>query len=64
VAVKALDACATQRPGFWFFAGGLTDSSAVLTVTDTVSGESQQYLNPLGRPFPPIRDLGRFDACP
>ena len=64
VAVKALDACATQRPGFWFFAGGLTDSSVVLTVTDTVSGESQQYLNPLGRPFSPIRDLGRFDACP
>ncbi len=64
VAIKALDACATARPGFWFFAAGLTDSFVELTITDTVSGEQARYVNPPGQPFTPIRDLARFDDCP
>jgi 5-hydroxyisourate hydrolase-like protein (transthyretin family) len=64
VAVKALDACALPSPGFWIFASGLTDSDVTLTVTDTLSGESREYTNPLGNPFTPIRDFTTFRACP
>ncbi len=63
--IKVLDACGF--PGFnnyWVFAGGLTSVEVLLTVTDTQTGESQQYTNPLGAPFQPIQDTGAFDTCP
>ncbi len=64
VVVKVLDACAL--PGFnsyWVFAAGLTDVEVALTVTDTVSGEVQEYFNPLGSPFQPIQDTAAFGTC-
>jgi hypothetical protein len=41
---------------FWLFLSGLTNVEVEVTVTDTVTGTVNQYFNPLGNPFPPIRD--------
>jgi hypothetical protein len=32
--------------------------------TDTASGQSRTYVNPVGRDFQTIADTGTFDACP
>ena len=46
------------------FAAGLTDVEVLLTVTDTVSGETRDYVNVLGTPFQPIQDTAHFAVCP
>ncbi|HEX3131588.1 MAG TPA: hypothetical protein VH394_29900 [Thermoanaerobaculia bacterium] len=60
--VKTLDACEVNGH-FWVFAAGLTDVEAVITVTDTVSGDWQTYRNPPRTAFLPIQDTRAFD-CP
>jgi hypothetical protein len=63
VVVKAIDGC-TFNDRFWFFAGGLTDVHATITVTDTASGAVKTYTNPQGMAFEPIQDTGAFATCP
>lgn len=63
LAVKILDACGFNDH-YWVFAAGLTDVRVELTVTDTETGASQTYVNPLGEPFQPIQDTDAFGACP
>ena len=58
-----LDGCPLNGR-YWVFASGLTDVRVELRVTDTVTGRSQTYVNPLGTPFAPIQDTGTFDVCP
>lgn len=63
--VKVLDAC--DVPGFnhfWVFVAGLTNVEVTLTVTDTVSGQTNTYFNPLGQAFLPIQDTSAFATCP
>ncbi len=64
VVVKVLNACVDPFNHFWVFAAGLTDVEVVLRVTDTESGEIQEYSNPLGTAFQPILDTGAFSTCP
>ncbi len=65
VIVKVLDACGLEGfRNFWVFAAGLTDVEVTLTVTDTESGEVQEYFNPLGAAFQPVQDLRSFNTCP
>ena len=61
--VKVLNACGVNNHS-WVFAGGLTNVEVVLTVTDTRTGESRSYTNPLGAPFEPIQDTSAFSTCP
>ncbi|MEM9595507.1 MAG: carboxypeptidase-like regulatory domain-containing protein, partial [Acidobacteriota bacterium] len=61
--VKVLDACVDPFDRFWVFAAGLTDVEATLTVTDTLSGETRSYANPLGSPFEPVLDTDAFATC-
>jgi hypothetical protein len=64
VVVKVLNACRSDLNNhYWVFAAGLTDVAATITVTDTVTGEPQYYLSPLGRLFQPIFDLEAFAGC-
>jgi hypothetical protein len=53
--VKVLNACGLNNR-FWVFAGGLTNVQVNLTVTDTVTGNVKNYVNPQGTPFQPIQD--------
>jgi hypothetical protein len=62
VFVKVLDAC-TVNARRWVFGGGLTDVEVAIEVTDTATGTTQMYSNPLGTAFQPIQDTGAF-SCP
>jgi hypothetical protein len=62
--VKALNACVDPYNHYWFFASGLTNVQVTLHVDDTVSGQTREYDNPQGTPFPPIQDTSAFATCP
>ena len=64
IMVKVLDGCSRSNPNYWIFFGGLTDVEVTMTVTDTSSGQSQIYRNPLGTPFTAITDTMAFATCP
>jgi len=63
--VKVINGCGIV-PGaaHWVFAGGLTDVSVVLTVTDSRTGGARTYVNPPGKAFQPIQDTSAFPTCP
>lgn len=61
---KVLDACTFSRPNYWFYAGGLTNVQVTITVTDSKTGATQTYSNPLNKPFQPIQDSAAFATCP
>lgn len=56
VVLKVLDACSINQH-YWVYAAGLTDVEVILTVTDTVSGETVAYANPLGQVHETITDV-------
>ncbi len=62
--VKALNACSINPPHYWVFAAGLTNVEVTMTVTDTQTGSSNVYTNPLGTAFVPIQDTSAFATCP
>ena len=65
VVTKVIDACTLDDfNNFWVFAAGLTDVEITLRVTDTVSGEVQEYFNPLGTGFEPVQNTRAFSTCP
>lgn len=64
VVVKVLNACSSTRPRYWVFAAGLTNVEVVITVTDTQSGATKTYTNPLRTPFEPVQDTSAFATCP
>ncbi len=61
--VKVVNGCAVNS-SYWTFAGGLTDVNVVMTVTDTQTGATRTYTNPLSTAFQPIQDTSAFPACP
>ena len=63
VVTKVLDACSLGSR-YWFFAGGLTNVRASITVTDTRTAAVRTYLNPQGTAFQPIQDTAAFATCP
>jgi hypothetical protein len=60
--VKVLNGCGFNQR-FWVFAGGLTDVAVTLKVTNTATGLSRTYQNPLKTPFQPIQDTSAFSSC-
>lgn len=61
--VKVLNACGVNSRQ-WVFAAGLTDQGVVITVTDTSTGASKTYANPVGRTFVTVTDTNAFATCP
>jgi hypothetical protein len=59
---KVVDACGLVQK-VWFFASGLTNVGVDITVTDTFTGQTRTYQNPLGTPFQPILDTAAFAGC-
>ncbi|HEV2845032.1 MAG TPA: vanadium-dependent haloperoxidase [Thermoanaerobaculia bacterium] len=59
--VKVLNGCGVNQQ-YWVFASGLTDVEVLLTVTDTETGHSRQYFNPLGTTFAPVADASAFSC--
>jgi len=60
--VKVLDACSLNSR-FWVFSGGLTNVEVTLRVTDTQTGQTKTYLNPLGTDYRTIADTGALAVC-
>ncbi len=60
--VKVINGCALDSH-FWVFAGGLTNVSARITVTDTTNGRVRTYLNSANVPFQPVQDTLAFATC-
>jgi hypothetical protein len=63
VVVKVLDGCALNER-YWVYAGGLTDLGVTLNVTDTLTGATASYENPLGTPWLTVTDVGALAGCP
>jgi hypothetical protein len=61
--VKVLDGCALNHR-YWVYAGGLTNQRVDITVSDTWTGASKTYTNPLRTPFKFVSDTGTFGGCP
>lgn len=57
--VKVVDGRAVNGY-FWVFAGGLTNVSVTVTVTDTQTGLAKVYRNSANTPFQPIQDTAAF----
>lgn len=60
--VKVIDGC-TNNGRFWVFGAATTNVAYELTVTDTVTGETRVYQNPLGTSAPAIVDTQAFASC-
>ncbi len=61
--IKVLDGCPVNER-YWVFFAAVTNVEFTLTVTDTTSGVTRIYLNPLGQSADSVTDTGAFDACP
>jgi hypothetical protein len=61
--IKMVPFCENGRDDVAVDAAGLTDLGVTFTVTDTATGQSEAYANPLGTPFKLIRD-GPFTCMP
>lgn len=61
--VKVLDGCA-RNGHHWVFAAASTNVEYTLTVTDTRTGKTARYQNPLGKRSPAFTDTKAFDSCP
>ncbi len=61
--VKVIDGCAANDR-FWVFGAASTNVAYDLTVTDTLTGETRIYENPLGTAAPAIVDTQAFASCP
>ncbi len=60
--VKVLDGCAINDR-FWVFAAATTTVEVTLRVTDTETGATAEYFNPLGNAADAITDTGAFATC-
>ena len=60
--VDVLNGCSSNNH-FWVFTAGTTNLELDLTVTDSVTGNSRIYSNPLNG-FEPIADTSAFATCP
>jgi hypothetical protein len=63
VQLKVLNACSFSNR-IWVFASGTTNVGVDITVTDTKTGTTKTYDNPLNQFFPPILDTSAFATCP
>jgi hypothetical protein len=61
VVVKVLNACSLNA--YWVFASGLTNVGVILTITDTATGQTKTYNNPVNSAFEAVQDTSAFETC-
>ena len=61
--LKVLDGC-NNGGHYWVFLSGLTNVGVKVTVTDTKSGKTKTYNNPINQTFAPVLDTSAFNTCP
>ncbi|HEV8577811.1 MAG TPA: Calx-beta domain-containing protein [Thermoanaerobaculia bacterium] len=63
--VKVLNACVPPLGNkYWVFYSATTNVEFAVVVTDTQTGKTRGYYNPLNRPAPPVQDVSAFATCP
>jgi plastocyanin len=63
--IKILNACVPSLGNrYWTFFAATTNVEFVAVVTDTQTGRTKPYYNPLNRPAPPVQDTDGFATCP
>jgi plastocyanin len=63
--IKVLNACVpTLGNRFWVFYAATTNVELAVVVTDTQTGRTKGYYNPLNRTAPPVQDVDAFATCP
>ena len=60
---KVLNACDFNNH-YWVFSAATTNVEYTLTVTDTETGVTKAYFNPLGATAAAVTDTAAFQACP
>ena len=60
--IKVIDGCGFNDR-FWVFAAATTDVEYTLTVTDMLTGFTQEYINPLGVASAALTDIEAFATC-
>ena len=60
--IKVLNGCGINER-FWVFFAATTDVGFEVTVTDTHTGQTKQYSNPLGHPANAVTDSDAFATC-
>ena len=61
--VKVLDGASINNR-FWVFSAATTNVEYTLRVTDTETGQTRSYGNPLGDCSPAVTDISAFATCP
>ena len=61
--LKVLNAC-PLNDRYWVFFAATTNVEFAVVVTDTQTGATKGYHNPLERPAPPVQDTGALATCP
>lgn len=61
--LKVLNACGLNQR-YWVFFAATTNVEFAVVVTDTQTGRTRSYFNPLDRPAPPVQDTDAFATCP
>jgi plastocyanin len=62
--IKVLNACVPPFNRFWVFFAATTNVEFGAVVTDTQSGQTRSYFNPLNRVALPVQDVDAFATCP
>lgn len=63
VTAKVLNGCGVNGR-YWVFLSGLTNVEVTVTATDTASGQTKTYTNPLNQVFRSQLDTNAFATCP
>ena len=61
--IKVLNGCGYNNR-YWVFFVATTDQEFTVTVTDTKTGQSVEYTNPLKNPADAVTDTDAFATCP
>jgi hypothetical protein len=61
--IKVLNACPVNNR-YWVFFAATTNVEFMVHVTDTQTGSTRFYFNPLNRTAPPVQDTDAFSTCP
>jgi plastocyanin len=62
--VKVLNACGDPFNKYWVFYAATTNVELTVTVTDTQTGKTRVYFNPLNTAAAPVQDTNAFATCP
>ncbi|HEY0510573.1 MAG TPA: Calx-beta domain-containing protein [Thermoanaerobaculia bacterium] len=62
--IKVLNACVAPFNHYWVFFAATTNVEFDVVVTDTQTGKTKTYYNPLNQAAAPIQDINAFATCP